>query len=77
MAPEVLDKQMYNSKADIWSIGVSFYEMIFGKVPFIANNIIDLLKKIRKDPLTFPHKVAPVIEDVLRKMLVVDPTKRI
>lgn len=45
MAPEVLDKQAYNSKADIWSIGVSFYEMIFGKVPFTASNIIDLLKK--------------------------------
>ncbi len=77
MAPEVLDKQAYNSKADIWSIGVSFYEMIFGKVPFTASNIIDLLKKIRKEPLTFPYKIPPVIEDVIRKMLVVDPGKRI
>ena len=51
--------------------------MIFGKVPYTASNIIDLLKKIRKDPLVFPYKVAPVIEDVLRKMLVVDPAKRI
>jgi serine/threonine-protein kinase ULK/ATG1 len=25
MAPEVLDHQSYNSKADIWSIGVAFY----------------------------------------------------
>lgn len=31
MAPEVLDHQHYNSKADIWSIGVAFYELIFGK----------------------------------------------
>lgn len=77
MAPEVLDKQAYNSKADIWSIGVSFYEMIFGKVPFSASNIIDLLKKIRKEPVVFPHKIPPVIEDVIRKMLVVDPAKRI
>lgn len=51
--------------------------MIFGKVPFTAGNIIDLLKKIKKDPVAFPQKVSPVIEDVLRKMLVVDPAKRI
>ena len=31
MAPEVLDNQCYNSKVDIWSIGVAFYELIFGK----------------------------------------------
>ena len=77
MAPEVLDKQTYNSKADIWSIGVCFYELVFGKVPYTASNIIDLLKKIRKEPLSFPKRVSPLIEDVLRKMLVVDPVKRI
>ena len=55
MAPEVLDHQSYNSKADIWSIGVAFYEMLFGKykkyyfrVPYTATNIVDLLKKIHK-----------------------------
>lgn len=30
MAPEVLGGNQYNNKADIWSIGVVFYEMIFG-----------------------------------------------
>lgn len=77
MAPQVLDKQTYNNKADIWSIGVGFYEMIYGKVPYTASNIIDLLKKIRKQPLSFPFKTKPVIEDVIRKMLVVDSAKRI
>lgn len=33
MAPEILDHKPYNSKADIWSLGVAFFEMIFGKYP--------------------------------------------
>ena len=68
MAPEVLDHQTYNNKADIWSIGVAFYELVFGKyllylfrVPYTANNIIDLLKKIKNEPLTFPRKSHPLI----------------
>jgi hypothetical protein len=43
------------------------------RVPFIAGNIIDLLKKIKNEPLTFPRPCHPLIEDVLRKMLVVNP----
>lgn len=35
MAPEVISQDsVYTNKADLWSIGVCFYEMIFGKLPF-------------------------------------------
>ena len=47
MAPEILNQDSYDNKADIWSLGTVFYEMIFGKPPFMANNIIDLLKNIK------------------------------
>ena len=42
------------------------------RVPFTAGNIIDLLKKIKNEPLTFPRATHPLIQDVLKKMLVVD-----
>jgi len=30
MAPELLEGDRYNSKADIWSIGCCFFELIYG-----------------------------------------------
>lgn len=64
MAPEVLGGTKYNSKADIWSIGACVYEMVFGKYrhslyrpPFIAGNMVDLLKLIRTKPLSFPPDI--------------------
>lgn len=43
MAPEVLKGEAYTSKADIWSLGVVFYEMIFGFCPFQSNSIAKLI----------------------------------
>lgn len=33
MAPEVLNNQEYSNKADIYSLGVCYYWMLFGKYP--------------------------------------------
>lgn len=47
MAPEVLNGLEYSNKADIWSIGTVFYELLFGKPPFTATNMIELIKTIQ------------------------------
>lgn len=38
MSPQILGKQSYTNKSDLWSIGLIFYEMIFGHTPWPANN---------------------------------------
>ena len=57
MAPEIINKKKYTNKSDLWSLGVIIYEMIYGEVPYKANNFIDLVKKINKKPLEFPKSV--------------------
>lgn len=45
----------------------------------MAGNIVDLIKSINTKPLLFPEsvKAAPVLVDVIKKMLTVDVKKRI
>lgn len=38
MSPQILNKQTYTNKSDLWSIGLIFYEMIYGQTPWPANN---------------------------------------
>lgn len=44
----------YSSKVDIWSLGIIFYEMLYGVLPFIENHPTRLYKKITSEPLKFP-----------------------
>jgi calcium-dependent protein kinase len=44
MAPQLLENNSYNAKSDIWSIGMMFYEMLFGKTYKFFKNYNKLLK---------------------------------
>ena len=47
--------------------------------PYVAGNMVDLLKLIKAKPLTLPSqpKICPELGDVLKKMLVADVKRRI
>lgn len=46
MAPQILIKIKYTGKCDIWSLGVIYYEVLTGVMPFVAIDQDDLVKKV-------------------------------
>lgn len=81
MAPEILQNTLesYNHKADLWSIGVIFYELLFGYNIFLdikQSKIIEKMRKFSGNSLTFPKLVSKHSQDFLRGILQFDPSQR-
>lgn len=54
MAPEILKEEIYTLKADIWSLGVVLFEMLFGYCPFESSSISQLINVITETELRIP-----------------------
>ena len=82
MAPEVLRAALpYSDRADLWSIGVIFYEILCGALPFTAGNQFELRQKhaSRKQwPLPAPiaAAVSPACAALIPALLTYDPAER-
>ena len=64
---------------DVWACGVTLYSLVFGRVPFTAENLLDIYEAIRNDPLQFPPQI-PIpddLKDLLTQMLDKNPCTRI
>ncbi|KAJ8532989.1 hypothetical protein K7X08_015878 [Anisodus acutangulus] len=81
MAPEIMQLQKYDAKADLWSVGAILFQLVTGKTPFTGNNQIQLLQNILKSTeLLFPpnaKKLSPDCIDLCRKLLRRYPVERL
>ena len=76
MAPEILNEEEYNSKCDLWSLGVIIYQLFFKEYPFNGNTETALLKKINNGQKFLRKTNDSKLDDLIRKLLIKDPIER-
>ena len=80
MSPEQLNAETLTGHSDLFSLGVTLYELLVGEVPFKASNIAVLMTKITtEDPAPVSNRrpgVPPSVDAVLFKALAKRPEAR-
>jgi len=80
MSPEQLNADTLTGHSDLFSLGVTLYELLVGEVPFKATNIAVLMTKITmEDPAPVSNRrpgVPPSVDAVLFKALAKRPEDR-
>ena len=77
LAPEILSDKGYDSTVDWWSLGCVFYEMLIGRAPFKISLGDSLNEDIYKKEILIPDYVSEKAQDLINKLLVVNPKKRL
>ena len=79
-APEVRFTGLYNSKVDLWSIGVIMYQLLFKSLPFKSKTKGDLTREILNwKGVQFPqnNELSEICKDLINKLLKKEPKERI
>ena len=78
ISPEIYKNKGYEGyQCDIWSAGVTLYYMLSGTQPFRAYSIKEMESKVIKGDFDEIKDISYEANDLIRRMLVVDPEKRI
>ncbi|KAK8863586.1 hypothetical protein M9Y10_011273 [Tritrichomonas musculus] len=74
MAPELVLKKEFNAEAvDIWALGISFFQITTGTLPWVTPQVA---KEIMAGFVFIPNEIDPQISQLLRKMLQAEPSRR-
>ena len=77
-SPEMVSGNNYNGfNIDIWATGIILFAMVCGYLPFENPDNDKLFEQILKAELDFPEQVSEVCKNLIKKILVTNPKKRI
>ncbi len=80
LAPELIQRQPLTFSADIYSLGILFYEILTGRAPFIMSNPNDLLmahvREKAERPSGYNINLTPELDQFIFKMIAKKPKER-
>ena len=80
MAPEVIKGFQVDPRADLYSLGIIFYELVTGRLPFKSSDILTTVLRQVEMPANPPSqlnpKITPGFEAIIMKLITKSPAKR-
>mmetsp|Transcript_11885 Transcript_11885/g.29281 ORF Transcript_11885/g.29281 Transcript_11885/m.29281 type:complete len:485 (+) Transcript_11885:162-1616(+) len=77
VSPEILDGNEQSTACDLWSAGCTVYHMLVGVPPFRGASEYLTFQLVTQAKYTFPEGIDSEAKDIVQKLLVVDPKKRL
>lgn len=77
VSPELLTDKNACKASDLWAFGCILYQLLAGRPPFKAGNEYQTFQKIVALDFHFPDGFPAVARDLVERLLVLDPSKRL
>ena len=76
MSPEQVASHTVDHRTDLFSLGITLYEMLTGRKPFVGDSVITITYNIMNNQPAMPVGVPAALHQILQRALAKDPNLR-